>query len=147
MREVGGVDPELAALTAAAATTLVQRLTTEGWEQAKTAVGALWRQVHPERVDTVEAELVEARTTVLAARQAGDDQAEQDLTGEWHSRFRRLVAADPTAVDGLRRLIEELRFSMPGGGDTQIGRVDMRGHAAGHGRINMAARDIHITES
>ena len=65
----------------------------------------------------------------------------------WRSRFRRLVAVDPTVVDGLRRLVEELEFSMPGAGDTQIGRIDMRGRAVGHGRINMAARDIHITES
>jgi hypothetical protein len=77
-----GVDLELTALISTAAITVAQLLATEVWEQAKTAIGGLWRQTHPERVETVQAELGESRAEVLAAREVGDEQVEQALVGE-----------------------------------------------------------------
>ncbi|MCA1675939.1 MAG: hypothetical protein LC799_28455 [Actinobacteria bacterium] len=142
-----GVDLELAALMTTVATTLVRLLTTDGWERAKFAVGALWQRVHPERVETIEAELGETRTAALCARQAGDEQSEQALIGEWHGRLRRLVAVDLSVVDELRRLVKEWEPSISTSGDTCVGRVDMRARATGHSRVTMAGRDIHITES
>ncbi|MGH3688008.1 MAG: hypothetical protein ACRDSM_23780, partial [Pseudonocardiaceae bacterium] len=62
------MDPELTALTAMAATTVVQLLATTAWEQAKNAVGELWRRVHPDRAETVQAELEETRLELLTAR-------------------------------------------------------------------------------
>jgi hypothetical protein len=45
---VGGVvDAELSVWTSTAATTVVQLLATAAWEQARSAVGGLWRRVHP----------------------------------------------------------------------------------------------------
>lgn len=141
------MDVELAALTATAATTLVQRLTTDGWERAKSAVGALWRRAYPERSDTVEVELAETRFGALQARQEGDEQTEQDLVSEWRSRLRRLITSDPSLVDELRRLVEQWEVPSPSPGETRIGRMDMRAHASGHSRVTLAGRDAYITES
>lgn len=141
------MNPELAALTATAATTLVERLTTDGWGQVASAMGALWRRVHLVRSTAIEAELTETRIAVLEARQDGDGLAEQYLVREWRSRLGRLVAADPSIVEELRQLVEEWVASASDGKDTRMGRVDMRARASGHGRVTMAGRDIHITES
>jgi hypothetical protein len=84
----GDVDPELAVLTSTAATTVVQLLATAAWEQAKSAVVGLWRRVHPERAEMVQAELEDSRAEVLAARQVGDEQIEQALVGEWQEGDR-----------------------------------------------------------
>jgi hypothetical protein len=43
----------------------------------------LWRRVHPERAETVQAELEDSRAEVLIARQVGDEEIEQALVGEW----------------------------------------------------------------
>jgi hypothetical protein len=91
---------------------VVQLLTTAAWERATSVVGGLWRRVHPERAETVQAELADSRAEVLAARQAGDEQVEQALIGEWQGRLRRLVAADPQLVDELRRVVAELRSAL-----------------------------------
>jgi hypothetical protein len=80
---VGGiVDAELSALTSTAATTVVQLLATAAWAQARSAVGGLRQWVHPDRAETVQAELEETRAEVLAARQVEDEQVEQALVGE-----------------------------------------------------------------
>src|SRR5216683_1308156 len=113
---------------------MVRLMASDGWEQAKKAVGSLWRRVHPERAETVEAELVETREQVLAARQEGNEQAEQDLIGEWRGRLRRLLAAEPELADELRRLVDELPPT-PSETGTQIGLLDMHAHASGHGRV------------
>ena len=94
-------------MASTAATTIVGLLASDGWEQAKKAVGSLWRRVHPERAEMVGAEMVgaellETREQVLAARQEGDEHAEQELVGEWHSRLRRLLVADPQLADDLK---------------------------------------------
>jgi hypothetical protein len=81
------VEPELAALTSTAAATVVKLLATAAWERATSAVGGLWRRVHPERAETVQAELEDSRAEVLAARRAGDEQVEQALVGEWQGRL------------------------------------------------------------
>ena len=43
----------------------------------------MWRRVHPERAETVQAELEDSRAEVLIARQVGDEEIEQALVGEW----------------------------------------------------------------
>lgn len=139
------MEPELTALAATAATTVVQALTTTAWEQARNAVGGLWRRAHPDRAETVEADLVEARREALAAREAGDDQAEQDLVGEWQSRLRRLLATDPQLAGELRELVEQLRPALPDGG-TRLGQVEMHARASEQGRVYQAGRDQHISD-
>jgi hypothetical protein len=139
------VDPELTALTSTAATTVVQLLATAAWEQAASAVGRLWRRVHPERVETVQAELEESRAEVLAARQAGDEQVEQALVGEWHGRLRRLVVADPQLVDELQRVVAELRSALADVDPAQHTTITMQATTFGSSRVNQAGRDLHIT--
>jgi len=139
------VDPELSALTSTAATTVVQLLATAAWGQAKTAVGRLWRRVHPERADTVEAELAEARTEVIAAQQAGDVQAEQALVDEWHGRLRRLIAVDPQLADELRRVVAELRPLLVDAAP-QYSMITMQATTFGDSRVNQAGHDLHVTE-
>ena len=60
-----GMDPELSALAATAAATLVGLLTTDAWERVKGGLGALWRRAHPERAGTIEAEIAESRDELL----------------------------------------------------------------------------------
>lgn len=139
------MDPELTALTSTAATTVVKLLTTAAWERATTAVGGLWRRVHPERAETVRAELEDSRAEVLAARQVGDEQVEQALVGEWQGRLRRLVAADPQLVDELRRVVAELRSALADADAPQGATITMQTTAFGTSQVNQAGRDLHVT--
>lgn len=139
------MDPELTTLTATAAATVVKLLATTAWEQAKNAVGRLWRRVHPDRAETVQAELDETRTELLAARQVGDEQVEQALVGEWQGRLRRLVVADPRVVDDLRRVVAQLRSVLAAVDLQQGSMITMQARAFGHSRVNQAGRDLHVT--
>jgi len=139
------VDPELTALTSTAATTVVQLLATAAWEQAKSAVGELWRKAHPDRAETVQAELEESRTEVLAARQVGDEQVEQALVSEWHGRLRRLVAADLQLADELRRVVAELSSALAYADSPQGATITMQATTFGKSRVNQAGRDLHVT--
>lgn len=139
------MDPELTALTSTAATTVVQLLATAAWEQTASAVGGLWRRVHPERVETVHAELEDSRADMLAARQAGDEQVEQALVGEWQGRLRRLVAADPQLVDELRRVVAELGSALADADAPQVATITMQATTFGNSRVHQAGRDVHVT--
>jgi hypothetical protein len=140
------VDSELTTLTSTAATTLVQLLATAAWEQAKTAIGGLWRRVHPERAETVQAELEESRAEVLAARQTGDAQVELALVGEWNGRLRRLVVTDPQLADELGRVVEELRSALVAEADPpRDATITMQARTSGNSRVNQAGRDLHVT--
>lgn len=140
------VDPEVAAL-AAAGTKVVALLATDAWEATKAAVGSVWRRVYPERTEVVEAELVEARGELMAARATGDGQSEQMLTGEWQARLRRLFAVDPEAANELRRVLDELVAQLPEAEQVRVGTMEMTATASGHGRIYQVGQGSqHITE-
>lgn len=136
------MDPEISALAGAAGTTVVSLLATEAWQSARDGVVAIWRRVHPERAGTVDADLEETRTNVLAARLAGDAEAEQALVGEWQSRLRRLLAADPSLAAELRVLLDELGPPAAESGTA----ITMSVTASGSSRVIQAARDVHVTE-
>ncbi|WP_344468453.1 hypothetical protein [Kitasatospora kazusensis] len=137
------MDTELSTLAGVAAAAVVQQLTTSAWEQIRSTVGDLWRRRHPERAETVLAELDEARQEVAEARRQSDGRSEQAVLDEWTNRLRRLLAADPGAAGQLRQLVEALTASASTAG--QAPSVVMNARASGHGRINQAAGDIHIT--
>ena len=139
------MDPELTALTSTAATTVVRLLATTAWEQAKSAIGGLWLRTHPERAETVQAELEDSRTEVLAARQAGDEQVEHALVGEWQGRLRRLVAADPQLADDLRRVVAQLHSALVDADSRKGDTITMRATTFGNSRVNQAGRDLHVT--
>ena len=136
---------ELAALAHLAASTVVGGMATAGWESAQRAMGELWRRVHPERADTVEAELGEARAEVLVARRNGDERVERELVGEWQARLRRLLAANPEMMPELQRLIDELRPTAREA-EPRAGSVNLSANASGHSRITMSGRDINTTK-
>jgi len=142
------VDAELLTLANTAGTTLVTLLATDAWGKSASAVGDLWRRVHPERAEAVRAELVEARAEVLAAQAAGDGVVESELVAEWRRRLRRLLAADPGVAAELRRVLdEELTPALSASGRNWTGDVDMRAEASGHGRVYQVGQGTqHITE-
>jgi hypothetical protein len=139
------VDQELATLAATAASAVVKSLATAAADRVKSAVAGLWRRVHPERAETVHAELEETRTAVVAAKQAEDSQAEQDLVGEWRGRLGRLLTAEPELAADVRRILAEvLQPALQAAG--QETSITNQATASGHGRVYQAGRDQHITE-
>ncbi|MFE4173068.1 hypothetical protein ACFRR7_13595 [Streptomyces sp. NPDC056909] len=136
---------ELAELAGLAASAVVSGVATAGWEGARQAIGELWRRAHPERADTVVAELGETRDEVLVARRNGDERAELELVGEWQARLRRLLVANPEMVPELQRLIDE---SWPAVREREprAGAVTLTANASGSSHITMSGRDINITK-
>ncbi|UMP05335.1 hypothetical protein [Amycolatopsis sp. EV170708-02-1] len=141
------MDPELVALAGTSATILVRLLTTDSWKKIVSAVGSLWRKVHPERGATVEAEAEETRTAILAARDAQDPDVEPDAVKEWQGRLRRLMAADPGIADELRRLLGEWTPSEGDADEARSREVNIRVKASGSSQVTLAGRDAHITKS
>ncbi len=132
-------------LTSAAARQVVTLLVTDGWEQVRGAVARLWQRVHPDRAETVEAELAQARDELLTARDAGDEQVAQALRAEWQGRLWRLLAADPDPdlTEAVRRLAAgDLG---PSGEAAAYGPVTMRARVSGGGGVYQAGRDQSIT--
>jgi hypothetical protein len=142
------MDPELAELASAAATTVVTLLVTDGWEKAKSAMGSLWRSVRPDRAGRAEADIVDAREDLLRAGPDGAN-VKSELIGQWASRLRALLAADPALAPVLRRLLDdELRPALPVGVSRQIGSITMEAHADHGGRIYQSGQgDINTNEN
>lgn len=138
-----GMDP----LVLAAGTAVVSSMATDAWRQARDATVSLWRRVHPERVPAIEAELADVRAEVIAAREEGDPQAEEDLAADWQRRLRRLLRDDPLLADELRRVLdEELNPLLAPAEQTRIG-IQMTATASGHARIYQAGRHQTIREA
>ncbi|MEO3765928.1 hypothetical protein [Streptomyces sp. B8F3] len=97
--------------------------------------------MQPHRAEGVAAELEATRDDALAARETGDRATVDELHAEWQGRLRRLLVARPDAAAELRALLDELA---PGGAAGSV--VVLRARASGHGHIQQAGRDQHITE-
>lgn len=132
----------------AAGTALVGAMATDAWQHARSSAVALWRRVHPQRVPAIEDELAEVRVEVLAAREAGDTEAEAGLAVDWQRRLHRLLRDDPSLADELRRVLdEELTPLLPSTEGTRITSVEMHARASGSARIFQAAGNQTINES
>lgn len=141
------MDTELVALASTGASTLVALLATDAWEQARSAIGALWRRVSPAHAAAVEAQLATTHEMLVAARERGDEQAARILAGEWQNRLSEVLAVDPQVADELRRVLdEELRPALTAAGVTSTQVPSMHARASGHARVYQAGRDQHITE-
>ncbi|HEX5493982.1 MAG TPA: hypothetical protein VFX70_05325 [Mycobacteriales bacterium] len=151
------MDAELVSLSSVAATTVVTLLATDAWERATSALGALWRRVHPDRAGAVEADLADARAELLAARAATDaptrpvgpaGATERALVDEWRVRIGRLLAADPDVAAELCRVLDtDLLPALPAGSGVWTGDVRMTAHAEGNARIYQVGQGTqHITE-
>jgi hypothetical protein len=129
-------------LAATAGATIVRRLASAAqWESAGAVVAALWGRAHPERVDTIVAELSETRVQLLQARRRGDEQAEQELVIEWQGRLRRLLAANPGLAPELHSLLADEPAT------PAAGTVSMTATASDRARIFQAGRDLHLGRS
>ncbi|MFF6775649.1 hypothetical protein ACFY8W_19060 [Streptomyces sp. NPDC012637] len=136
------MDAELVALASTAGTAVVTALTTDLWQRAQASVGSLWRRAHPERADTVEAELTETRTLLLAAPEGDAAEVSAD---EWRLRFRRLLATRPDLAEELRRVVaEDLAPALPP--QPQGTSTVFNATVSGHGRVYQSAGDQTINE-
>jgi hypothetical protein len=95
------VDP----VVAEAGKTLVRVMGTDGWSGARDAVVAWWGGHHRDEAGGVGADLDRLRGEVVDA--GGDRETRDALAGEWQSRLRRLLVANPELAEGLRRLLVE----------------------------------------
>ncbi|WP_037857104.1 hypothetical protein [Streptomyces sp. NRRL S-340] len=136
------MEAELMALASTAGTAVVSALTTDLWQRAQDSVGSLWRRAYPERAGTVEADLTETRTLLLAAPE-GD--VAEDSAEEWRLRFRRLLATRPDLAEELRRVLtEDLAGVLPA--PPQGTSTVFNATASGHGRIYQSAGNQTINE-
>ncbi len=124
----------------AAGSAVVGAMASEGWQDARRAIAALWRKPHPERVPAIEADLEEVRVEVLTARKAADQQTEEELAVEWRRRLGRLVAADPELAEELRRIVDRLNPPAAGAPGVMIAR------ASGRASLFQSGGDMHVRE-
>ncbi|MBQ1088544.1 hypothetical protein [Streptomyces sp. B93] len=106
------MEPELATLVGAGATTMVGLMVTETWEQARHRLVRLFTRGGDD--PTTAAELEESRTALLAAPDDADLTA--DTTALLRLRLRRLLTENPDTVDELRCLVEEFTDPTPATG-------------------------------
>ncbi|MFD3422538.1 hypothetical protein [Streptomyces decoyicus] len=123
-------------------------MATDAWQHARDCAVALWRRVHPDRVSAIEAELADVRSELIAARDEGDAQAEEELAADWQRRLRRLLRDDPSLADELRRVLdEELSPLLAPAEQSRIGQVQMNATASGHARVYQAGGNQTIREA
>lgn len=137
------MDTELSTLASTAASTLARVLATDGWERARAGIGTLWRKVHPARADTVEADLTQARSELVAAVQSDLDSVQRDITEEWRLRLMRLLAADAEIITSLSVLVCELQNMLP---ESSATHTSWSASATGYGRVYQAGRDLRVNE-
>lgn len=133
------MDPELAALSSAAATTLVKLMTTDTWGRAKSAFSGLMHRRRPGQAQALTDDLEATRQDVIAGLRSDDGQPVQDALSEWRGRLRRLIAADDELRAELRRLVDE--FHAPEGEGVPAAQITMKATASGSARINQAGHD------
>ncbi|WP_225850659.1 hypothetical protein [Streptomyces sp. HPF1205] len=138
------MDPQLAALSAGASSTLVTLMVTDGWQQARDGVVRLWRQFRPEAAADVAEALDTVRAAVLVGRAAGAPVDEVALRDEWARRIGELLAAGADAEAALRAALAGWQDAA--GGQALSGGIHQDAHATGSGRVYQAGRDQHITE-
>ncbi|GGU76019.1 hypothetical protein GCM10010260_05230 [Streptomyces filipinensis] len=141
------MDAELMTLASTAGTTVVTLLTTDAWERARTAVAALWGRAVPDRVDTVEAELLETRDLLLGTgEQTGSGTPGFDEgIAEWRGKFRRLLHTRPELAQELRRILdEELTPALPA--PAPAAPVVFHANPTGNARVYQAGRDQNFHE-
>ena len=140
------MDAELAELASTAAIAVVKAMATDGWEAVKTSISALWRRAYPQSSDTMTTELVNTRAEVLSAREAGNQEAELEIAGDWHGKFRRLLASRAGLADELRLLVQEQLLPMLPDNEQQVSAITMTAFTSGHGRTFQSGGDMHIND-
>ncbi|MGW1267512.1 hypothetical protein [Streptomyces sp. NPDC002491] len=135
------MDSEVTLLAQSAGATLVTLMATDAWHRVRDGITQLWRRTHPERAETVTAELEATHEDVLAAAAAGDQETLDELRLQWQGSVRRLLVARPAAVEELRALLDRLD---PDGSAAR--QISQHATASGQARVYQAGRDQHIAE-
>ncbi|MFD5736588.1 hypothetical protein ACFWIY_27835 [Streptomyces sioyaensis] len=133
------MDPELTSFTQTAGTTLVTLMATEAWQHTRDGLTRLWQRLQPDRARIVSDELDASREEVLRARSAADQEMLSELRLQWQGYLRRLLLAQPEAVEDLRRLLDDVD-------PEAAARITQHGTASGRARVYQAGRDMHINE-
>jgi len=132
-------------LVSTASNALIAAMATDGWNEVRASVGALWRRVHPDRAPAIESELAEVRDEILASREAGEPEVERELVADWQRKLRRLITARPDLLAELQVLQDEwsrlLPVSVPAAGQ----RIEQTAIVTGSSTAYLAGRDQHIT--
>ena len=101
------MDSELAALAASGATTLVSLMVTDSWTHARELVGRFFSRTGSD--STAIADLDTARTRLLAAEAAGNEQTIRDIRNQWHAYLQYLLQAGSATGEDLRDLLTSLQ--------------------------------------
>jgi hypothetical protein len=101
----------LAALAAAASTTLVASMATDAWQAARTGILRVLRRGNDDETALLAAQLDSEAALVLAADDA--EAARQSLLPGWRLRLEQYLRDDPEAAEGLRELTERLAAGLP----------------------------------
>jgi hypothetical protein len=95
----------------AAATGLVEAVTSETWVQVREAVVGLWRRKHPQEAERIGTELDELHDQVLHSRREGDADTEKSLEIAWQVKLQELLRANPASAMDLRQVLDQ--FLLP----------------------------------
>jgi hypothetical protein len=94
-------------------TALVAAMATDTWEEARSAVVALWRRAcSPRQAKAVAQELGGLRERVLAARAAGQTDIERALERVWQGRLQELLLDNPDLASEFRAVMEQTMIPM-----------------------------------
>ncbi|MFD5653097.1 MULTISPECIES: hypothetical protein [unclassified Streptomyces] len=134
------MDPNTVAQLAGSA--VVAAMATDAWQQARGGVVALWRRVRPDEAPTVDEELSEAQTVLLA-----DDGRVNaaELTEVWRARLLELLLADQRRTDELAEELDRLTRSLTPPAP-RAGPVRMNARATRGGRVYQSGGDMTINE-
>ncbi|WP_433889937.1 hypothetical protein [Streptomyces sp. CA-111067] len=131
------MEPELTALAASGATTLVTLMATDAWTQVRDRVARLLRR--PTAADDLET----YRGELEAARRDGDTEAAGDVEAQWRRELRRVLAEDPAAAAELRAILAEAEAAQGGAQGEGGGRVTNVVSGGRQGTV-IQGRDFHI---
>ncbi|WP_416979995.1 hypothetical protein [Streptomyces sp. T028] len=101
------MDSELAALAASGATTLVSLMVTDSWTHARELVARFLARIGSD--DITIADMADARTRLLTADAAEDEQAINAVTAQWQVRLQQLVETESVTSSELRLLLTSLQ--------------------------------------
>jgi hypothetical protein len=91
------------ALAGSAATTLVGLMISDSWAHTKDKLARFFARSGAE--DEIAETLDTARAELVAARETGDAPREADIKAEWNNRLRVLLQSDPSVAEELQHLI------------------------------------------
>jgi hypothetical protein len=98
----------LAALAGAGGTALVEAVTTDAWQKAKTGFARLLGRGDQRRMAVIEGRLESTRAELAPLSGAALTRAREARAAEWTTRLRDALEEDPTSADLLRELLGEL---------------------------------------